>query len=78
LHEHRPFECVGEQAESMLALHWISARGEWSNSAVVKALVAEIPELLTAQPALEEQVLGQRHGIIEMPHAFENLGSVLA
>ena len=78
LHEHRPFECVGEQAESMLALHWISARSEWSNSAVVKALVAEIPELLAAQPELEEQVLGHRHCAIDMPSAFENLGSVLA
>jgi hypothetical protein len=78
LHEHRPFECVGEQAESMVALTWISAQDEWKKTAVVTALVREIPELLSAHPDLEEQVLGHRDLQGEMPHRFASLGGVLA
>lgn len=78
LHEHRPFECVGEQAESMLALHWVATAGEWKNAAVVKALVAEIPELLVPHPELEVQVLGHRESELAMPSGYHTLGQVLA
>ena len=78
LHEHRPFECVGEQAESMVALTWISTQDEWKKTAVVRALVQEIPELLVAHPDLEAQVLGCRDSQGEMPHRFASLGGVLA
>jgi hypothetical protein len=78
LHEHRPFECVGEQAESMVALTWISTQDEWKKTAVVSALVQEIPELLVAHPDLEAQVLGCRDSQGEMPHRFASLGGVLA
>jgi hypothetical protein len=78
LHEHRPFECVGEQAESLLAFTWIAHQSDWCHSAVVKALIEEMPELSQPHPDLEDQVLGERHGRISLPAPFESLGSVLA
>lgn len=78
LHEHRPFECVGEQAESLLAFTWIVHQSDWCHSAVVKALIEEMPELSQPHPDLEDQVLGERHGRISLPAPFESLGSVLA
>jgi hypothetical protein len=78
LHEHRPFECVGEQAESLLAFTWISHQSDWSHSAVVSALTEEMPELLKHHPELEEQVLGERQGRLSLPAPFGTLGSVLA
>jgi hypothetical protein len=78
LHEHRPFECVGEQAESLLAFTWITHQSEWRRSAVVTALVAEMPELTQPHPELEDQVLGERQGRLTLPAPFETLGSVLA
>jgi len=78
LHEHRPFECVGEQAESLLSFTWIAHQSDWSRSVVVGALTTEMPELLTPHPELEERVLGERHGRLQLPTPFETLGSVLA
>jgi hypothetical protein len=78
LHDHRPFECVGEQAESMVALSWVAHQPDWRNSAVVHALIEEIPELSTLHPDLEEQVLGERHCKIPLPLPYSSLGQVLA
>lgn len=78
LHDHRPFECVGEQAESMVALTWVAHQSDWRNSAVVQALMKEIPELSTPHPDLEEQVLGERHSKIPLPLPYSSLGQVLA
>jgi len=77
LHEHRPFECVGEQAESMVALGWIAGLSEWRGTAVVRELLAEIPDLASPHPDLEEQVLGVRGSGVSMPGDFENLGAIL-
>lgn len=41
LREHKPFECVGEEAESLVAMRMIAARPEWAGHAVVRQLVAE-------------------------------------
>jgi len=78
LHQHRPFECVGEQAESMVALTWIASQEDWKKSAVVKVLVEEIPELQHPHPDLEEQVMGHRDSALVMPNRFEHLGTILA
>ena len=78
LHEHRPFECVGEQAESLLTFTWIVHQSDWSRTAVVSALTQEMPELLKPHPELEEQVLGERNGRLQLPPPFMSLGSVLA
>jgi hypothetical protein len=77
LHEHRPFECVGEQAESMVALNWVAHQEEWRGHAVVQALRAEIPSLGEAHPELEEQVFGVREGHTPMPTPYDTVGGVL-
>lgn len=41
LREHKPFECVGEEAESLVAMRLIAARPEWAEHAVVRRLAAE-------------------------------------
>ncbi len=41
LREHKPFECVGEEAESLVAMRMIAARPAWAGHAVVRRLVAE-------------------------------------
>lgn len=41
LREHKPFECVGEEAESLVAMRMTAARPEWAGHAVVRRLVAE-------------------------------------
>ena len=78
LADHRPFECVGEQAESTLAMNWIALQPEWSSHAVVRALREEIPELGLDRPELEAQVFGERDGCAPMPTPYESLGRVLA
>lgn len=78
LHEHRPFECVGEQAESMVAMNWIAHQEEWKSKAVVKALRDEIPDLGCAHPELEAQVFGERDDSLPMPRPYDSLGHVLA
>jgi len=78
LHEHRPFECVGEQAESMVAMNWIAHQEDWKSRAVVAALRSEIPELGDAHPELEAQVFGQRPDHAPMPTPYDTLGRVLA
>ena len=39
---HKPFECVGEEEESIAALRLLAADPRWSDHAVVKQLVAEV------------------------------------
>lgn len=45
---HKPFECVGEEEESIAALRLVAARPEWASHAVVRRLAAE---LLAGLPA---------------------------
>jgi hypothetical protein len=78
LHDHRPFECVGEQAESMVAMNWIAHQEDWKSRAVVAALRNEIPGLGEAHPELEAQVFGERAGHTPMPNPYDTLGRVLA
>jgi hypothetical protein len=41
LRDHKPFECVGEEAESLVAMRLVAARDVWADHAVVRRLVAE-------------------------------------
>jgi hypothetical protein len=78
LHDHRPFECVGEQAESMVALSWVAQQSDWRDASVVRSLREEIPELDNAHPELEDQVLGHRDFRTLLPNLYSSLGQVLA
>jgi UDP-N-acetyl-alpha-D-muramoyl-L-alanyl-L-glutamate epimerase len=41
---HKPFECVGEVAESLVAVQLLRRTGEWDESPVLAALAARVPE----------------------------------
>jgi hypothetical protein len=56
---HKPFECVGEEAESSVAMSLASRNPEWETSAVVTALLAEIPTLREGSVNLERHVLAE-------------------
>lgn len=60
LDAHKPFECVGEEAESTVAMSLASRSPEWRDSAVVRALVERAPELLDGDPALEASLFDDR------------------
>jgi hypothetical protein len=45
LGEHKPFECVGEEAESRAALELLRERGEWRDARVVRSLDSVPAEL---------------------------------
>ncbi|MBO4204854.1 hypothetical protein [Micromonospora echinofusca] len=41
---HKPFECVGEVEESVVALGLLAEQEQWRHAPVVQALVADVPE----------------------------------
>jgi hypothetical protein len=54
-HQHKPFECVGEGAESRAALYALSQRPEWREDAIVARFEREIlPQLQVADLALDQ------------------------
>ena len=48
---HKPFECVGEVEESVVALQLLTERPEWSDAPVVRALAAAVPATAWATAA---------------------------
>lgn len=54
---HKPFECVGEEEESLAAIELLDARPEWREQRVVKRLVAEALEPQGRSAARVEQFL---------------------
>ena len=55
---HKPFECVGEAAESRAALATLASRAEWKEDALVRRFAAEIlpqlpPDSLDMAPLLQ-------------------------
>ncbi|WP_432827835.1 hypothetical protein [Dactylosporangium sp. CA-092794] len=44
---HKPFECVGEIEESLVALRLLTEHPDWRDAPIVKALAAEVPVLPT-------------------------------
>jgi UDP-N-acetyl-alpha-D-muramoyl-L-alanyl-L-glutamate epimerase len=51
LREHKPFECVGEIAESAAVMAHLGHHPDWRNDAVVQRLHAIFPSLRNADPA---------------------------
>ena len=41
---HKPFECVGEVEESVVALSLLAQQDQWRDAPVVRALVAALPD----------------------------------
>jgi len=44
---HKPFECVGEIEESLVALRLLAEHPDWAGATLVRTLVAEVPALPT-------------------------------
>ncbi|MGB3414561.1 MAG: UDP-N-acetylmuramoyl-L-alanine--D-glutamate ligase, partial [Microbacteriaceae bacterium] len=64
LDEHKPWECVGEEAESVVAITLAAHNPEWAESAVIQALIAEAPELGQSDGnPLQNEVFRTRAGL---------------
>lgn len=70
LADHKPFECVGEEAESNLAVTLVARIPRWASSPVVAGLLAEAPELAAGDAALEARVMGESEALA-VSGAFE-------
>lgn len=70
---HKPFECVGDAAESRAALSVLAGRAEWREDALVRRFAREIQPLIGAVPALESlleprpdhRIPPRLHGLID-------------
>ena len=58
---HKPFECVGELAESAAALAYLAQSSEWAGDRVVRRLCAEYSSLRAHPPGEFENLLKTRH-----------------
>jgi hypothetical protein len=70
LDAHKPFECVGEEAECTVAATLASRNAHWARSPVLSALHAEIPDLAAGSPELEVQVFAEGPADV-LPTAYE-------
>ena len=69
LREHKPFECVGEIAESAAVMAHLGHHPDWRNDAVVRRLHALFPSLRNADPADYRGLFTVRHPN-RVPQAF--------
>jgi len=67
LREHKPFECVGEIAESAAVMAHLEGHPDWREDAVVRRLHALFPSLRKADPARYRALFEVRH-----PHRVPN------
>jgi len=68
---HKPFECVGEEQESLAAIRLLAAQPRWSSHRVLARLIAEV---LPAQPA----AAGDPAAVLELSEDHEVPESLLA
>ena len=71
LARHRPFECVGSEAEAIVALGGVSARSHWADTAVVSHFRHVIDDLDTPPAALRQSVAATGESL-SMPEQFED------
>ena len=69
LREHKPFECVGEIAESAAVMAQLGNHPDWRNDAVVRRLPDIFPALRQVDPAAYRALLTVRHPHL-VPSAF--------
>jgi len=75
LDAHKPFECVGEEAECSVAMSLASRQPDWATSAVITQLRREIPHLSEGSLPLEEQVMAESDAAI--PASFAKAARAL-
>lgn len=70
LARHRPFECVGSEAEAIVALGGVASRSQWADAAVVTHFRGVIDDLETPPEALRQSVSTAGESL-SMPENFE-------
>ena len=70
LARHRPFECVGSEAEAIVALAGVASRSQWADTAVVAHFRGVIDDLDTPPDALRQSVSVAGESL-SMPENFE-------
>jgi hypothetical protein len=63
LDAHKPFECVGEEAECSVAMSLAARLPDWSASVVLTQLHREIPRLSEGSITLEEDVFAESEAV---------------
>lgn len=71
LGSHKPWECVGEEAESTVALSHAARSDDWRDTAVVRALVAESPEIAEGDADIERALFEDRPAVAVPPRYAE-------
>ena len=61
LRDHKPFECVGEIAESAAVMTFLRSDPDWRGDTVVRRLVADFPSLRERGPPAFRALLEARH-----------------
>lgn len=72
LARHKPFECVGSEAESMVALSFAARRSDWATHQVVSHFERTIPGLADRHPELEQQVLVAAASPTPLPGPYQD------
>ncbi len=70
LDAHKPFECVGEEAECSVAMSLASRLDHWAQSPVITALLGEIPALSSGDAELERQSFADAEAVT-LPERYE-------
>lgn len=71
LDHHKPFECVGSEAESTVALSFAARRPDWARHAVVKHFLDTIPQLAAPHPELEQPVFDTHESSAHIPEPYQ-------
>jgi len=77
LDQHKPFECVGTEAESMVALSHTARRSDWKHHKVVAHYLETITGLTDAHPEIERDVFDFHEVDTLIPKAYEGAQGAL-
>lgn len=77
LGDHKPFECVGEEAESTVAMSGAIRTGEWADTAIVRQLLTREPELAEGSEDLERSVFARSDALPAPTKILEKARNVI-
>lgn len=78
LDQHKPFECVGSEAESTVALSFAARRSDWATRRVVRHFLDTIPQLAHPHPDLEAPVFSAHEASCHLPEPYQQAQRALA
>ena len=76
LDQHKPFECVGTEAESMVALGQTAKKPAWASHKVVAHFISTIPTLTDSHTDLEREVFVVHETTAGIPEVYESARSI--